>query len=275
MKKILVFGSNGMLGRYVWKFLKQQGKTVSPLNRDFFDVANVASNFLEWSWMTNPGDIVINCTGVIKSQINNSNVAEVIKVNSLFPHVLQDQCEKLQLKHFHITTDCVFDGLIYGETYMENHPHTEDGIYGKSKSIGEPANATVIRTSIIGEEVKQSRSLIEWAKSNKNKQVEGFENHFWNGVTCLQLSKIINQIIDNDSYWNGVRHIFSPKVVSKKELLHLISEVFDLNLSISSKFSYPCMRALSSCYVDTEALLKMPDLKQQLIELKEFNIGEK
>ena len=51
-------------------------------------------------------------------------------------------------------------------------------------------------------------------------EINGYTNHFWNGVTCLQLSKIINNIIYYNKYWKGVRHIFSPRSVSKYELIY-------------------------------------------------------
>ena len=42
---------------------------------------------------------------------------------------------------------------------------------------------------------KDINSLIEWLKTNKNGTINGYENHFWNGVTCLTLANIIENII--------------------------------------------------------------------------------
>ena len=41
------------------------------------------------------------------------------------------------------------------------------------------------------------KSLLEWVISKKNSTINGFINHFWNGVTCLTLSNIIKNIIKN------------------------------------------------------------------------------
>jgi dTDP-4-dehydrorhamnose reductase len=131
----------------------------------------------------------------------------------------------------HITTDCVFSGK--DGSYNELSEHDETNDYGMSKSLGELCNATIIRTSIIGEEVQNKRSLLEWVKSNKGKDINGFVNHFWNGVTCLELSNVIYKIINEKLYWNGVRHIFSPKSVSKFELVSMINEVYNLNIKIN------------------------------------------
>jgi hypothetical protein len=48
---------------------------------------------------------------------------------------------------------------------------------------------TIIITSIIGEENFNKLSLIEFIKSRKNNTINGYINHHWNGVTCLQLAK--------------------------------------------------------------------------------------
>ena len=105
---------------------------------------------------------------------------------------------------------------------MKDDVHTATDIYGTTKSLGESQKSTIIRTSIIGEELTGQNSLLEWIKSNKNKTINGFANHYWNGVTCLTLSKIIKSIIDKKDYWTGVRHIFSPNTVTKYDLCKYI-----------------------------------------------------
>ena len=52
----------------------------------------------------------------------------------------------------HPTTDCVYTGL-KGD-YDENDSYDVCDVYGMSKALGESNNCTVIRTSIIGEELK-------------------------------------------------------------------------------------------------------------------------
>jgi len=59
----------------------------------------------------------------------------------------------------HITTDCVFSGK-NDKPYNELHYHDPEDFYGKSKSLGEPISCTTIRTSIIGEEMGDGRSLL-------------------------------------------------------------------------------------------------------------------
>jgi dTDP-4-dehydrorhamnose reductase len=137
-----------------------------------------------------------------------------------------------------------------------------------SKSLGEPDNCTVIRTSIIGEEFKNFLSLIEWVKSNKDKTVNGYRNHIWNGITCLQFAKLCEHIINKNLFWNGVRHVFSPTSATKAQLVKLISDIYNLNVHvIAVETAIKCDRTLSTIY---PIILEIPELYEQIKEQKEF-----
>ena len=153
--------------------------------------------------------------------------------------------------------------------YSEIDAYDVSDVYGMSKALGEPANCTVIRTSIIGEEVGQKRSLVEWVKNSANKTVAGFTNHYWNGMTCLQFAKICNELITQKMYWEGIRHLFSNSV-TKMELVQLISQEYDLNVTVEPKeASFICNRTLKSVYFLAESF-GLPSLAQQIKQMKEF-----
>ena len=139
-----------------------------------------------------------------------------------------------------------------------------------SKAMGEPTNCTVLRTSIIGEEIGQGRSLVEWVKSSANSTVFGFTNHYWNGITCLQFAKICKQIIDNNDFWRGTKHMFS-NTLNKKELVETISKIYDLNITVTAKDTPTmCDRTLgtiSSWNYDYH----IPTLEEQIVEMKMFS----
>jgi len=277
---IHIFGAHGMLGRYVSEYLKIRHSHVYEYTRKDFDLFDIRypdlQDYLEQTY----GDVVINCAGIIKPRVKDVGVAQTIFVNSVFPHWLANICEIEGSNLIHITTDCVYGGG-YG-SYIETDTHDAIDLYGRSKSLGEPENCCVIRASVIGEEVGQGRSLVEWAKSNKNKEVNGFMNHLWNGITCLQYAKIVDKIIEEELYWKGVRHLFSPRLVSKCELIELIDDVYGLNMKINAvdseqrkfmllrtKYEWPNSDMRPYKFFD------ILDIKEQLEEMKEFNIVEK
>lgn len=268
---IVVFGSNGMLGRYIYSYLSKNQNVVVGLSRRDYDVNDLTfdslSKFIN-SKNFDKDTIIINCIGIIP-QTKNENIKDYIKINSLFPIMLSLICSNMNWRFIHITTDCVFSGSLGG--YNENMISDEENIYGITKSLGELGWGTIIRTSIIGEEEKSKRSLLEWVRSNKNSEISGYENHFWNGVTCLQLSKIIDQIIKENLFWNGIRHIFSPNIVSKFELITMINEVYNLNIRIKKVNTFNRVnKSLTTIYNDTH--FDIPEIKNQIIDMKAYTI---
>lgn len=272
--KIAILGSTGMLGNAVGRyFLEKYGENdvfLSYKNEDvsygkkrfYFD----ALNFLEGNRHILPEcDYIINCIGVIKPFMN-ANQKNAIKLNSLFPLILADYCENKKPNLIHITTDCVFSGK--DGKYTETSAHDALDDYGKSKSLGEycQKNCMVLRTSIIGEEIHKKASLLEWVKSQKDKDVNGFTNHYWNGVTTKQYAKICSQIIDANLYSAGLFHAFS-NIVSKYELVSLINEKFNLNININPvEADVFCDRTLST-EKQLNSNLEIPSLKEQIFEL--------
>lgn len=268
--KIINLGSTGMLGRYISSYFKDKCYNIDRQQMDVSHetLESLMQKMKNFSFYSQP-IVVINCMGIIKPRIQDVGQRETIKVNSVFPHLLANVCQHYGYKLIHITTDCVYNGE--KGFYQEDDPHTAEDFYGISKSLGEPNICSVIRTSIIGEEAGQSRSLIEWAKTQKNQKVNGFVNHTWNGLTCLQLAKIIEIMIDYQYFWNGIRHIALPTGVTKHTLLKLISDAFELNLTVNKHSTeHPCYRTLNTKY--HELAFNVPPLEQQLKELKDFKL---
>tara|TARA_B100001758_G_scaffold2877_1_gene2337 strand:+ start:3852 stop:4688 length:837 start_codon:yes stop_codon:yes gene_type:complete len=265
--KIIIFGSTGMLGRYVYNILKKN-HIIYKINRDKFNILND-----KWSKLKkllnkyNNIDVIINCAGIIPQKYNNDKYREYIRINTLFPHKLEMICGE-NIKLIHITTDCVFNGNKGG--YNENDIHNETNIYGISKSLGELEESCVIRTSIIGEELCNKKSLLEWVKLNKNNEIKGFTNHLWNGITCLELSNIIEYIIINNKYWKGVKHIFSPNIISKYKLCNYINNIYNLNIKINKfETKKKVYKNLDSIY---ELNYNINDIETQIKNLKNFNL---
>lgn len=142
--------------------------------------------------------------------------------------------------------NCVFSGSNGKYTEFSNHDALDQ--YGKSKSLGEPENALVIRTSIIGPEWHGNRrSLVEWFVGKNGGKADGYMNHMWNGLTTLELCKSINKIIDNDMHQWDMFHLYSTDI-SKYELLQKMAVAFDLNIQINPvNANEACDRTLRTC----------------------------
>jgi len=197
------------------------------------------------------------------------NVDELLVVNSLFPRLLADYCERIGAKMIHISSDCVFSGDKgqYDETEHVDNPE----MYGLSKAAGEPTNCTVIRTSLIGENRSNSKDLLEWVRNHDNDTIEGHIDKIWNGITCLQFAKICQEIIDKNLFWRGVKHVFSREYITKADLVALIAEVYELNIHITPyDTEWFCDRTLKTVRDDVSFVI--PPIKQQLIEQRNFKL---
>jgi len=266
--KILVLGSTGMLGSAVGKFfLERYGEDkvfLSYRNRDvsygkntfFFEVSEKDISFLPKC------DFIINCIGITNRTIQE-DIVKSIHVNAIFPHILAHWCHKTGAQLIHITTDCVFSGSSGG--YIESSEHNCSDIYGKTKSLGEPADlCMVLRTSIIGEELHARKHLVEWMKEQRGKDVCGYTNHLWNGITTKQYAEICGRIIDENLYSNGIFHIFSPGIISKYTLLNLLNDRFSLDARVLPTAAESTIDRSLSTTKDLCEKLKIPTIQEQI-----------
>lgn len=267
--KIFVFGGNGMLGRYVVDFLRKQNINVISLCRRDYDITCGDYNKLEYIFVSNnssANDVVINCSGTIPHSTDNHDYKSYILVNTVFPIKLEIICSKYCLQLIHITTDCIYSG-VKGK-YVESDPADSNAIYGVSKFCGEHlSDAMIIRTSIIGQHSNHQKSLLEWVLLNNNNEIDGYTNSIWNGVTCLELAKIIYNVVITKKYWKGIRHIFSDEIINKYQLINMIKDIYDLNININRKEDDPHIdRSLVTKY---EPIHTSP-LFDQICELKAY-----
>lgn len=199
---IIVLGAEGMVGNFIYRYFKSKSNiNVVGTSRNkvkellFFDALNAEKNFGKFNSKFASIDFIINCIGILK---NYNSIDELIKINSLFPHLLANYCRANDIKLINISTDAVFSDLA-GMVY-ENTPTCPNDAYGSSKFLGEinMDNAINVRSSIIGFSNVKKTGLLEWIK-NSDKNVEGFTNQKWSGCTTLQLANFLDQLfIDNN-----------------------------------------------------------------------------
>jgi len=260
--KVFLFGANGMLGNYFKKYLSNSYEVIG-ITRVDFDIETCNWELLESileGKRIDKNDVIINCAGAIPQR--NTNIRKYIILNTLFPIQLNVFSKKLGCKFIHITTDCVFSGK--DGNYIENSKHDAEDIYGITKSLGEENTMCILRTSIIGEELFNKNSLIEWVIKQKNGVINGYSKFYWNGVTCLQLAKIVYQVIDNNLFWKGIRHFYSPDTVSKYQLCCYINDIYDLNIMIHQQNEPEKHMTISGIYDNT--IFNIPVIKEQILE---------
>jgi len=258
--RILVLGIGGMLGSTFYKYLSQTGdyelygsaRNLLPIDSAKF--INKKSNIfqLDVENIDLVGqilhkvlpDTVINCVGLIKQVNYAGRLDKVIEINSLLPHRLALECNKIGSKLIHISTDCVFSGN-KGEYVEEDRPDAVD-IYGLSKLLGEVTQShhLTVRTSIIGHELQSKNGLVEWFLSQIG-GVNGYKSAFFSGITTLDLADIFDKYILRADSLKGLYHISTNKI-SKYELLKIIATVYEKKINIGIDTNYVIDRTLDS-----------------------------
>jgi dTDP-4-dehydrorhamnose reductase len=175
-------------------------------------------------------DFVINCAGLIEHKIDedsNESLNNLIRINSLFPIQLTNLSHKLNFKVIQVATDCVYSGE--RGNYSESDEKDPVDYYGYSKVLGEHSDSNLItlRCSLVGRELNSKVEFLEWVLDHgKEKEITGFTDHFWNGLTTLHFAKIVNTIIEGNTFKAGTFHLVPSDSVSKFELAKIILEFF-------------------------------------------------
>jgi dTDP-4-dehydrorhamnose reductase len=236
--KVLILGHKGMLGNAVEKFLKQ--KKINLITTNFRWPTNEFKEFIK----NCNCDFIVNCIGSIPQRKSS------FSVNHELPKWIN---ENTMGKCIYPGTDCEVDMDEYGLSKKKAF----DYICANSE------NTKIIKTSIIGHEINSQHSLLDWFL-NENDEVNGYNNHFWNGNTTLQWSKVCYNILTNWSSYKTTT-IIATNIVSKYKLLNIISEVYLKEIKINNYTHKKTVK--NKCLVGN---IIVPDIKTQLLELREF-----
>lgn len=255
-----------MLGQALVRRLYQEGMQVLTLQRNAMDAR--APDFAQIGSLK--PDAVVNAIGLINRRLHQPE-SEFLQINSLFPRRLADYCQAQDIPLIHISTDCVFAGD--AGPYNESAPGLAQDTYGRTKLWGEPTNALVLRTSIIGPELQNFYSLMCWFLGQEG-PVRGFVNHHWNGVTTWQLAGSIATLLGKNRIPYGIRHIHGQDL-SKFELLQLMAKAYGRDFHIEpfedGQARDTRLRTLHPQFLD---MMNIAPMREQLDQLTKLSDGQ-
>ena len=239
-----------MLGHKVFQILRERftgvlGTTLQrlaepPLDRvsllrgddvvssvDVSDFAALRARLTTWK-----PEVIVNCVGVIKQREAAGAPIPTITLNALFPHLLADAAAQWGGRVVHFSTDCVFSGR--KGNYVETDVSDAEDLYGRSKFLGEVTtpNAITLRTSIIGRELTDHRSLLDWFLSQHGKTVRGFRRVVYSGITTNEMGNVVARLIQEHPDLSGLFQVAS-RPISKHDLLVLIRGAYGIDVTIT------------------------------------------
>ena len=278
-KSILVLGAAGMLGHMLVRTLSDSHRVVGttshafghsgklteilPRDRcvdllDVRDFIKVGRTIRDWQ-----PDVVVNCVGLIKHKMDDSRVLDAVLINSVFPHQLARLCDELKTRLIHFSTDCVFAGTP-GVKRLTDIPNATD-VYGTSKRLGEVGYGTslTLRTSIVGRQISGTEALFEWIISQRGKDVNGFKNAIYSGLTTRALSEVVRQVIERHSNLVGLYQVASLPI-TKFDLISHLNDVLRLNITINSDTKFECDRTLDGSDFGRVTGIQVPSWNEML-----------
>ncbi len=255
MKKIVITGSNGLLGQTLVNLLMKSPENYSVfglskgdnrMNRNDFlyydiDITNYSQleeciTYIQPSFIINTAAMTNVDTCELKpEECNNLNI-EAVKY-------LTQICTKLNIHFIQISTDFIFDGSkgIYKETDLPNPL----SIYGHSKLKAENivknsgVNFSILRTILVyGKGVNLKRNnIVLWVKDmlENNKEITIVDDQYRMPTYVEDLAMACKLIVDKNI--SGVYHISSNELLSVFEIANQIADVFGLNKKLIKPIS--------------------------------------
>ena len=139
MKKILLTGCNGQLGRAIQK---EYGDTVEFLRTDFIDAEGITrldisdiDQVMNFARAEKP-DAIINCAAFTNVDGCETNEDAAFKANAIGPRNLAIASRETGAKLIHVSTDYVFEGN-GTRPYVETDTPNPVSAYGRTKLAGE------------------------------------------------------------------------------------------------------------------------------------------
>lgn len=283
--RILILGGNGMIGHKMYQILsKFKEDTWITLRNDLstynfsgiYNYEKVIDNidltdFNNLSRILNElkPAIILNACGITIRRGVEKITSNTILLNSALPHFLNEWVSVNNKRLIHFSTDCVFSGK--KGNYLDTDVKDAYDLYGYTKSLGEIIDsnfALTLRASMIGRELENKTELFEWFLKQKNKNIKGFSEVIYSGITTVKMAEIILIIINYHQNLSGIYNI-SSMPITKFGLLKLCNEHFDVNAIIEMDNSYSSNKNLISENFFNKIGMKQPNWEDLIKQLKD------
>ncbi|MDD6038587.1 MAG: dTDP-4-dehydrorhamnose reductase [bacterium] len=207
MKKILVTGCNGQLGKAIQKeYAPQPEVTLICTDIDTLDISNHAQ-VLEFVRENRP-DVIMNCAAFTAVDACESDWDTAYRMNAIGPRNLAIAAAEVGAKLVHISTDYVFDGA--GERpYTEFDSPAPQTAYGRTKLAGEQLvkqfakRYFIIRTAwLYGDGNNFVRTMLRLADSHDTVRV--VNDQFGTPTSAAELARLMHALEPTENY--GVFH---------------------------------------------------------------------
>lgn len=206
MKKILVTGCNGQLGRAINQVYANEQVELINTDTNNLDITN-ENEVMDFVKETKP-EIIINCAAYTNVNKCESDYDNAYQVNAIGPKNLAAAAKETGAKLVHVSTDYVFDGES-DKPYLESDATNPCGAYGKTKLAGEEFvkeyedKFFIIRTAwLYGDGNNFVKTMIKIGKEKG--EVGVVSDQFGTPTSALELARMIKSVAETEEY--GIYH---------------------------------------------------------------------
>ncbi len=233
MKKILVTGCNGQLGRAINK--EYENEEVTLINTDVaeLDITDIDA-VMAFVNDIKP-DVIINCAAHTNVNLCESQWDLAYKINAIGPRNLSIAATSIGAKMIHVSTDYVFDGSA-STPYDEFSPVAPLGAYGKTKLEGEnfvkqfADKFFIVRTAwLYGDGKNFVKTMLTIGKEKG--EVGVVADQVGSPTSAKELAKAIHMLEPTDNY--GVFHGTCEGYCSWADFAEKIFEYAGLDVKVN------------------------------------------
>ena len=249
MKRVLVCGSNGLLGQRLafifdgkskYEVLHSSHHRSFVNNQGLFDYTQLdISNRSDVKSLivSYRPDVILNAAAMTNVDLCERDREQAWKMNVTGVEHLVEVCRKINAKLIHVSTDYVFNGK-FGN-YKEEDRVNPVNYYGKTKLAGENViissgiDYAILRTILvygIGVNVKNNFAL--WVINNLNdgKQIRCVDDQISNPTHVHDLAMAMNSAMERNA--EGMFHISGPETISRYDFAIRAAEIFGYDKSL-------------------------------------------
>lgn len=246
-KRILLTGSNGMLGQQVAEYYLHKNnyellcisieeksviQDVDYISCDLTDKDAIKKIIYDFC-----PDSIINTAAYTNVDLSETERELCWKINVKGVEYLSDASRIIDAHLIHISTDYIFDGKKgpYNETAKPN----PIGYYGRTKLASENVlkisgiNFTVLRTNVLYGPAKNSRpDFVKWVVKmlQDRKQIRIVTDQVNNPAFTYDLVQSISKILEFKKY--GIYNIGGPEFISRYDFTLRIADFFNLDKTL-------------------------------------------
>lgn len=209
MKKVIVLGSNGQLGKTIKDLSNIQGLEFHFFSRNALDITNKSN--LSKAFLDSSYDYCVNCAAYTNVEAAETDIENAFSVNAEAVNLVAEVCLSHKVKLIHISTDYVFDGNST-KPYKTTDSANPINQYGKSKRQGELniqnllQDYYIIRTSWLYSLHGKNFLKTIMAKVEANATLKITTEEEGTPTSCLDLAEFIIHIIETDAVPYGLYH---------------------------------------------------------------------